>query len=86
MSIMKGGLMRQENNKSMLKNMWKERKILWNCRHINVEEALDKVSSMSSLKFLMTGVGVWVLLKEIIAISIVIQLIYWFSRFSKLFF
>lgn len=81
----KEALMSQEK-KSVMKVLWKERKSLWDYRHLTVEDALEKISRISSLKFLLTSVGIWVLVREIIIISILVQLLYWFCRFSKLFF
>lgn len=75
-----------QKKKSVVKTMWKEKKSLWDCRNLTLEEALETVTSKSSLKFLLTGVGMWALVRTIIIISIFVQLIYWFCRFSKLFF
>ncbi|RDI41125.1 hypothetical protein AQULUS_24140 (plasmid) [Aquicella lusitana] len=55
-------------------------KTIWEMRHLTVEECLSTISNNSDLKFLVTTVGIWFLLRWFIGIWIGAHLIYFFYR------
>jgi hypothetical protein len=59
-------------------------KKLWDMRNLSVDEFLQKISIHPDLKFLLTTVGAWFLLRWIIGIWIGAHVIYFIYRIFNL--
>jgi hypothetical protein len=59
-------------------------KALWEMRHLTVDECLAKVSTHPDLKFLLTTMGAWFLLKLIMSVWIGAHVIYYVYRIFNL--
>jgi len=55
-------------------------KTLWDMRHLTVDEFVSKISVHPDLKFLLTTVGAWFLLRCVIGIWIGAHVIYFVYR------
>jgi hypothetical protein len=66
-----------ENHKELLKS-------LWDLRHLTVKEALAKIGGDPNLKFLLTGAGVWFLLRLLLVSWIAGHIIYFIGRIFNL--
>ncbi len=62
-----------ESNKNRLKD-------LWDLRHLTVNEFLSKIASHPDLKFLLTSVGIWFLVRWLIGLWIGGHVIYFVCR------
>ena len=62
-----------QNDKATLKK-------LWTLRNLTVNEFLEKISTQDDLKFLLTTVGIWFLLRWVISIWIGIHVLYFSYR------
>lgn len=77
LTILKKGDEMEHNNKGTLQK-------IWNMRHLTVDECLNKISGEPDLKFLLTTVGAWFLLRWIIGVWIGAHAIYFVYRMFNL--
>lgn len=59
-------------------------KTLWDMRHLTVDEFLKKISAHPDLKFLLTSVGVWFVLRYVIGLWIGAHVLYFVYRIFNL--
>jgi len=59
-------------------------KVLWEMRHLSVDEALTKIAAHPDLKFLLTTVGAWFLLRLVVGVWIGAHVIYYLYRIFHL--
>ena len=59
-------------------------KLLWEMRHLTVDEFFSKIAVHPDLKFLLTTVGAWFLLRCVIGIWIGAHVIYFICRIFSL--
>lgn len=59
-------------------------KTLWNMRNLTVDEFLELLSKHPDLKFLLTTVGAWFLLRSVIGIWIGVHVLYFVYRIFNL--
>lgn len=68
----------------MNKNIKEKLNRLWEMRNVTVEEFLEILSKNSDLKFLLTTVGMWFLLRWVIGLWIGVHAIYFVYRIFNL--
>lgn len=59
-------------------------KALWDMRHLTVDECLKKLSTHPDLKFLLTAVGGWFLLRWLMGLWIGVHVLYFVFRIFNL--
>ena len=59
-------------------------KLLWEMRHLTVDECLKKIANTPGLKFLLTSVGLWFLVKCLLRLWVGAHVIYIVYRIFNL--